>query len=154
MRSIPMNMFVAVTGLVLLSILISACASGSEATEPSPAQVEEEEQMAGAHSVPEDAAAVPNPIVGDEDSVAAGAELYATYCAICHGVTGEGDGPAASGLEKAPANLHASHVQENTDGALFYIISNGRPDTPMPAWDNVLDEDQRWHVVNFLRTFQ
>ncbi|MFV1859215.1 MAG: cytochrome c [Anaerolineales bacterium] len=145
MRSIPMNMLVTIAGLAIFSILVSACASGSEATE---------QQMAGVHSVPEDAAAVPNPIAGDEDSVATGAELYAIYCAVCHGKTGEGDGPAASGLEKPPANLHASHVQENTDGALFYIISNGRPDTPMPAWDNVLDEDQRWHVVNFLRTFE
>ncbi len=151
MRSIPMNMLVAIAGLAIFSILVSACASKSEATEPPTAQVSEEQQMTG---IPEDAAAVPNPIVGDEDSVAAGAELYAIYCAVCHGKTGEGDGPAASGLEKPPANLHASHVQENTDGALFYIISNGRPDTPMPPWDDVLDEDQRWHVVNFLRTFE
>ena len=161
--------YVAVVGLSIFSILISACASGSEPVEPTVAQEvgtsggesgehgedehAPEEHMEGAHDVPDDAAAVPNPFVGDEGSVAAGAVLYATNCAICHGETGEGDGPVASSLEMPPSDLHASHVQMNTDGALFYIISHGKPDTPMPAWDNVLDEDERWNVVNFLRTF-
>lgn len=161
--------YVAVVGLSIFSILISACASGSDPVEPTVAQEvgtsggegrehgedehAPEEHMEGAHDVPDDAAAVPNPFVGDEGSVAAGAVLYATNCAICHGETGEGDGPVASSLEMPPSDLHASHVQMNTDGALFYIISHGKPDTPMPAWDNVLDEDERWNVVNFLRTF-
>ena len=53
-----------------------------------------------------------------------------------------------------PADLHEGHVQGNSDGALFHIITHGRPDTPMPPWKDVLPEEQRWHVVNFLRTFQ
>ncbi len=94
-----------------------------------------EEHMAGTgHDVPEEAAPVPS-------------------CAVCHGETGEGDGPAAGGLESEPSDLHADHVQENSDGALFYIITHGRPDTPMPAWEDVLSEEERWHLVNFLRTF-
>ncbi len=109
--------------------------------------------MAGAHGVPEDAAAVSNPIEANEESIAAGGELYATNCAVCHGESGKGDGPGAAGLEKQPANLNEGHVQGLTDGALFYIVSHGRPDTPMPAWDNVLNEEQRWQVVNYLRTF-
>jgi cytochrome c553 len=160
-------MLAAVAGLAILSILASACASGSEGptaqvVEPAEGEREEEEgeehepeeHLEGEHDVPDDAAAVSNPFVADEESLAAGAVLFATNCAICHGETGEGDGPAAAGLEKAPSDMHEGHVQENTDGALFYIISHGKPDTPMPAWDNVLDEDERWHVVNFLRTFQ
>ena len=162
--------YVAIVGLAIFSILISACASGSDPVEPTAAQEvgpaggeggehgedehEPEEHMEGAHDVPDVAAAVLNPFVGDEESVAAGARLYATNCAICHGETGEGDGPAAPGLDMPPSDLHEGHVQENSDGALFYIISHGKPDTPMPAWDNVLDEDERWHVVSFLRTFQ
>jgi mono/diheme cytochrome c family protein len=156
--------------LVVLSLLLAAC-GGSEATEAPPTEVAEEEHMdehvdedenghepedhmAGAHDVPEDAAAVPNPFSGDDESTAAGADLYATSCAVCHGDTGEGDGPGATGMDPAPADLHEGHVQGLTDGALFYIISHGKPDTPMPAWEDVLDEDERWHVVNFLRTFQ
>lgn len=175
MRPNRRSLLIAVAGLAILSVLVSACASGSEATEPPRVQETEssdeheeeehmeedhahehspEDHMAGAHDVPEDAAAVPNPFTDDEESLAAGAELYAVRCAVCHGEMGEGDGPGATGLETAPADLHEDHVQGLSDGALFYIISHGRPDTPMPAWEDVLDEDERWHVVNFLRTFQ
>lgn len=113
-----------------------------------------EEHMAGTgHDVPEEAAAVPNPIEMDDESLETGASLYAANCAVCHGETGEGDGPGAEGLEQEPADLHEAHVQENSDGALFYIVSHGRPDTPMPAWEEVLSENERWHLVNFLRTF-
>ena len=178
MRSISRNTLVTVGSLVILSILVSACASGSveptaqevvssEAKDEDGEHVEEdehmedehmdehspEEHMEGGHDVPDEAAAVPNPFADDEDSLAAGAMLYALNCAVCHGETGEGDGPAAAGLEMAPSDLHEDHVQGNSDGALFYIISHGKPETPMPAWDDVLDEDERWHVVNFLRTF-
>lgn len=114
-----------------------------------------EQHMAGMHSdIPAEAAAVPNPIAATDESLAAGEQLYATNCAVCHGETGEGDGPGAAGLQKPPANLHETHVQENSDGALFYIISHGKPDTPMPAWANILSEEERWHVVNYLRTFE
>ncbi|MFQ5932392.1 MAG: c-type cytochrome [Nitrospiraceae bacterium] len=181
-RPFGRNLLIVVAGLAVLSIMVSACDSGTEATEPPSVQevehtedeaqqeehTEEEEHenegeehaehspedhMEGSHDVPEDAASVPNPFADDEESPAAGAELYAAHCALCHGETGEGDGPGASGLQKPPADLHEGHVQGLTDGALFYIISHGKPDTPMPAWENLLDEDQRWHVVNFLRTF-
>ena len=112
-----------------------------------------EEHMGGHHDVPEEAAAVENPIEATQDSVVAGATIYAQNCAVCHGETGEGDGPAADSLETKPADLHEDHVQGLSDGGLFWIISHGKPETPMPPWDNILTEDERWHVVNFLRTF-
>jgi mono/diheme cytochrome c family protein len=155
-------------GLVILAaigvLLVAAC--GPAAPEAPAAQAEQAEHeddsghshspddhMAGAHNVPEEAAAVPNPIEADHESLEAGEQLYATNCAVCHGESGKGDGPGAAELEKPPANLNEGHVQGLSDGALFYIISHGRPDTPMPAWDNILGEDERWQVVNYLRTF-
>jgi len=111
-----------------------------------------EEHMAGAHGVPEEAAAVSNPITADEASISIGADAFATNCAVCHGEQGLGDGPTAESLETKPADLTAGHVQGLSDGALFYIISHGKPDTPMPAWEDVLEEGARWNVVNFLRT--
>lgn len=111
------------------------------------------EHLAGHHDVPEEAAAVENPVSVSDKSVAAGEKIYAENCAVCHGENGKGDGPAAASLDKQPANLHEGHVQGLSDGALFWIISHGRPDTPMPPWDNVLSETERWQVVNFLRTF-
>jgi mono/diheme cytochrome c family protein len=112
-----------------------------------------EEHMVGHHDVPAEAAAAKNPVPATDESIALGAKIYAQNCAVCHGATGEGDGPAAATLKVKPANLHEDHVQVLSDGALFWIITHGKPNSPMPPWDNVLTETERWHVVNFLRTF-
>jgi len=109
--------------------------------------------MAADHAIPEEAAAVPNPIAVSDASVAAGQAIYTQNCAVCHGPEGEGDGTAAAGLNPKPADLHAAHVQELSDGALFYTITHGREGTAMVAWETILSEEQRWEVVNFLRTF-
>ena len=170
MRPNSRMILIAVAGLAIFTLLVSACATNSveptaQLVESSEAEDEHEEDehmdehapevhMEGGHEVPDEAAAIPNPFSDDTESPASGAVLYAANCAICHGETGEGDGPAASGLVMAPSDLHEGHVQGLSDGALFYIISHGKPETPMPAWEDVLDEVERWHVVNFLRTFQ
>jgi mono/diheme cytochrome c family protein len=112
------------------------------------------EHMSGPHAIPEEAAEIPNPIASSEASVAVGQNIYAANCTVCHGENGRGDGPTADALAISPADLHESHVQDLTDGALYYVITKGRSGTPMPAWEDVLDEDERWHVVNFLRTFR
>ena len=113
-----------------------------------------EDHMAAEHDVPADAAAVENPVQATEESIQAGTELFATTCAVCHGESGAGDGAAAAGLDPKPANLAESHVQDNTDGALFWIISKGREGTAMPPWEAIYSDDDRWHLVNYLRTFQ
>ena len=111
-----------------------------------------QEDMAAMHDIPAEAAARANPIAADAASIGRGAELYQTTCAICHGPEGKGDGPAAAGLDPKPANLTEDHVQSNTDGALFYTISNGVAGTAMVAWSQQYSEEDRWHLVNFLRT--
>ena len=113
------------------------------------------EAMAGMdHGVPDEAQAVVNPVLATEASIAAGTLVFQTNCAVCHGESGHGDGPAAVGLDPKPANLGADHVQGNSDGALFYTITHGRTGTAMPAWESVLTEQQRWEVVNFVRTMK
>ena len=104
------------------------------------------------HAVPEEAEAVANPVSATEASIAAGSLVFQTNCAVCHGESGAGDGPAAAALDPKPANLGADHVQGNSDGALFYIITHGRTGTAMPPWESILTEQQRWEVVNFVRT--
>jgi cytochrome c553 len=47
-------------------------------------------------------------------SAASGVEMYKTYCAVCHGVEGKGNGPAASALKARPADL--SQLSKNNGG--------------------------------------
>ena len=52
-------------------------------------------------------------------SIARGAALYAENCALCHGASGRGDGPAAAGMRVRPADLTAPHLFAHTPGDLM-----------------------------------
>jgi mono/diheme cytochrome c family protein len=90
-----------------------------------------------------------NPVPADEQSIARGKQLYDTQCATCHGAKGKGDGPAGAQLSPKPTDLSTPQIAEQSDGALFWKITEGRP--PMPAYRQ-LSEEQRWDVVNYLCT--
>ncbi len=91
-----------------------------------------------------------NPILGENSNI--GYKLFQQSCAICHGNTGKGDGVAGIALKPRPANLTTDKVQEQSDGAIFWKISNGN--SPMPTYENVYTEDQRWNIVKFIRTLK
>lgn len=71
------------------------------------------------------------PALASNGDRARGAELYATHCATCHGVSGGGDGPGARGLVPAPAKL-AEH--EYTTERLSAALWHGVAGSAMPAW--------------------
>ncbi len=91
-----------------------------------------------------------NPVPADEKSITLGKKIYIRECLSCHGVTGKGDGPAAKDLERPVGNLQDSHFQEHTDGALFWKITQGKK--PMPTFEKTLTEEERWVVINYIRT--
>ncbi|GEM_PF-1900295 len=118
-----------------------------------PPESEEHGGGAMAHGVPEEALALENPIPATPESIAIGAQIFAERCVACHGEEGRGDGPAAASLDPPPSNLHAEHVHAQTDGSMFWTIKEGSPGTAMPAWGDVLTEEEIWHLVNFIHTF-
>ncbi len=96
-----------------------------------------------------------NPLPVEANSLAQGKELFAAGCFPCHGASGKGDGPASSTLEREgkpvrPGNLSDPKLWEQSDGAIFWKISEGR--TPMPAFQETFTEEQRWQIVNYVRT--
>jgi copper transport protein len=90
-------------------------------------------------------------VAADADSVAKGKIIYANNCALCHGPAGLGDGPSAAGLNPPPANLQ-NHVNAHSSEVLFNWVTNGISGTAMPAFQDSLDERQRWDVINYIRT--
>lgn len=104
----------------------------------------------GDWKAPARAGKTPNPIAADEKSVSAGKNVYINQCACCHGAAGNGDGPAAKDLTPSPGVLSAPQMWEQTDGELFWKITQGRK--PMPCFGNKLSKEQRWDVVNYVRT--
>jgi mono/diheme cytochrome c family protein len=91
-----------------------------------------------------------NPYSGDAKSVAIGRDVYAANCADCHGATGKGDGKMASDLKKKPTDLSDPDVGSLPDEGLFRQVSRAKK--PMPSFEKLLSEEQRWHVVNYVRT--
>lgn len=95
-------------------------------------------------------AAKKNPIAATSASIAEGKKLYDQNCSPCHGMKGKGDGAAAAGLTIKPANHTSAEIQSQTDGTLFWMITTGR--NPMPTYKTVFTENQRWAMVNYIRT--
>ena len=98
---------------------------------------------------PDDAKKVKNPVPATPDNLAAGEQLFSDNCVLCHGEKGVGDGPGAKTIKIKPANFTDPKVQAEPDGALFWKMSNGRG--PMPAWKDVLTDEERWKLVNYIR---
>jgi mono/diheme cytochrome c family protein len=93
-----------------------------------------------------------DPVPADERSLGIGRDVYTTYCETCHGETGRGDGPTGLRLVPRPADLRIHTAPGvHTDGELFYWVSYGYPNSAMPAWKDVLTEEQRWSVINYAR---
>jgi putative copper resistance protein D len=84
-------------------------------------------------------------------SIVRGAAVYAENCALCHGATGHGDGPAAAGLRIRPADLTEPHLFAHSPGDLFWWVSQGRDNGLMPGFAGLLNPNQRWDVINFIR---
>jgi mono/diheme cytochrome c family protein len=102
--------------------------------------------------VPESAKLKKNLYAPDESSIARGKKTYKIECMRCHGKEGKGDGSSAMKIEKTVADLTSDNVQNQTDGELFWKISEGR--SPMPLAKRTLTDDQRWDVINYIRTFK
>ncbi|PYM61965.1 MAG: cytochrome c class I [Candidatus Rokuibacteriota bacterium] len=97
---------------------------------------------------PPEAKSLKNPVKGVGDAK----KVVETNCVTCHGASGHGDGPAAAALPPPkPANWTSVAVQKQTDGEIFWKISNGRG--AMPPWKH-LPEKERWEVVNYIRSLK
>jgi mono/diheme cytochrome c family protein len=99
---------------------------------------------------PAPSAAKKNPIAPMQNSIAVGQKIYLKTCALCHGKSGDADGPAVIELNIHPAKLSDPKLATESDGSLFWKITTGKK--PMPAFGKRLSETDRWHLVNYIRT--
>ena len=92
-----------------------------------------------------------NPLATDKKAIEQGEKIAKINCTSCHGPAGKGDGPAAVALTPKPADWTSSGVQDESDGELFWKVSNGRG--PMPPWKH-LPENDRWAVIRYIRSLK
>jgi mono/diheme cytochrome c family protein len=100
---------------------------------------------------PPEAKAQKNPVAKSDKVLADAKKIADVNCVSCHGPKGKGDGPAAAALPVKPANWSSPAVQAETDGEIFWKITNGRG--PMPPWRHLAEKD-RWALVHYIRSLK
>ena len=109
----------------------------------------------GVWKAPADAKNLKNPRAdkkNDKKEMAEVKKVADTNCVTCHGASGKGDGAAAAALPPPkPADWTSAKVASETDGEIFWKITNGRG--AMPPWKHLPEKD-RWDLVNYIRTLQ
>ncbi len=93
-----------------------------------------------------------DPLPDNPDTVRTGSEHFQHHCAICHGLDGHATGVPFAGKMSPPIpDLMEKDVQQFSDGQLKWIIQNGIRFTGMPGWSGILDDNEMWAVVRYIR---
>ena len=100
---------------------------------------------------PEAEKAKKSPLGKDKKVIEQGEKVAKVNCESCHGKSGKGDGVAAAALNPKPADWTSARVQSESDGELFWKISNGRG--AMPPWKH-LPENDRWALIQYIRSLK
>ncbi|MGA8223618.1 MAG: cytochrome c [Candidatus Acidiferrales bacterium] len=102
--------------------------------------------------VPAEMKSLKNPVPATKEAIGAAAKIYAQRCQSCHGEKGNGKGSNAEKLSVAPADFtDAAGMSRVTDGELYWKITRGR--RPMPGFKDKLTDEERWELVDYIRTF-
>jgi hypothetical protein len=83
---------------------------------------------------------VKNPLPLEPEVVGRGETLFQTHCSVCHGQAGHGDGPV--------------HVDDHTDGDLFWWLNYGIAGSAMPSFKDTLSDSERWALIRFIRSLR
>ena len=99
---------------------------------------------------PASADSIKSPFPFSPQVIREGEKLYNMLCVTCHGQNGLGDGQPGR-FKIQPANFHSRVVTAQTDGAIFWKLSNGKG--IMPAYATALSEEKRWQLIAYIRQF-
>jgi len=97
-----------------------------------------------------------NPLENTPDNIEQGRLLFQLNtqptCVLCHGSQGDGTGGFGTNLSPPPRNFTCTETMKDiSDGQLFWVIRNGSPDTGMPPFQDLQDE-QIWKLILFIRS--
>lgn len=92
-----------------------------------------------------------NPLRSTKEVLARGQLMFNTYCMVCHGSRGEGDGSIVPKFPRPPT-LHSDKVKNWTDGQIFHVITAGQ--NLMPKYSTQISPEDRWAIVHYVRVLQ
>lgn len=95
--------------------------------------------------------ALKNPLSVNKENLENGKNLYNTYCIVCHGPTGKGNGTIVPKFPMPPT-LHSEKVTTWSDGRIFHVITMGQ--NLMPSYKTQIKPEERWAIILYVRALQ
>jgi mono/diheme cytochrome c family protein len=92
-----------------------------------------------------------NPIPGGPEALARGQLLYETFCLVCHGARGQGDGPLVPRIPNPPSYT-SERVRAMAPGQILHTITFGSG--RMPSYAAQIPLEQRWLIVHYVAMLQ
>jgi len=102
-------------------------------------------------ALPRAAKKLEDPYPVTAETLKEGREHWADHCALCHGLDGTGKTTIGRNVYPPAPDMRSAAVQDETDGELFCIITNGIRFTAMPAWGSSHTAEETWSLVAFVR---
>jgi cytochrome c553 len=101
---------------------------------------------------PEEAGAhLKNPLPRTKEVLLRGQAMFNTYCIVCHGANGEGDGFVVPKIPRPPS-LQSDKIMKYPDGSIYHIIMAGQ--NIMPSYASQIATNDRWAIIHYLRALQ
>lgn len=92
-----------------------------------------------------------NPLPRTEEVLLTGQRVFNTYCIVCHGPQGLGNGSVVPPFPKPPS-LHSEKVRNWPDGRVYHVITMGQ--NLMPSYASQIEPEARWAVIHYIRALQ
>ena len=92
-----------------------------------------------------------NPLPRTKSVLLRGQKMFNTYCIVCHGVKGEGDGSVVPKFPRPPS-LQSEKVRNWPDGRIFHVVTVGQ--NLMPSYSSQISVTDRWAVIHYVRVLQ
>jgi mono/diheme cytochrome c family protein len=111
--------------------------------EPYPFKKEQADAAAAAH--------IENPLPMTKDVLLTGQKVFNTYCIVCHGERGKGDGYIIPKFPRPPS-LQSDKIRGWADGQIFHVITRGQ--NLMPSYATQIQPEDRWAIIRYVRALQ
>ncbi len=89
-----------------------------------------------------------NPLPRNKKTLQRGQLMYSTYCTVCHGPMGEGDGTVVPKFPRPPS-LQSDKIRGYADGGIYHVITKGQ--NLMPSYTYQVGTQDRWAIVHYIR---
>lgn len=94
-----------------------------------------------------------NPFPKSDEVMARGKHLYATYCTVCHGETGDGQGPITkTGKYPPPPGFATDYMCKLSEGHIYHVVTKGNLGNLMPSYASQILPDDRWKLIRYIQS--